>query len=50
MGDDFPEGVPLLSLLALPVVPVQEEGAHLAEALETKPANNPLEVCSKHQK
>lgn len=44
MGDDFPGGVPLLSLLSIPVAPVAEESAHLAGASEAETAAYPLEV------
>lgn len=44
MAEEFPDGVPLLSLLSIPVIPVQEEAAHLKEDGEGQDAANPLEV------
>lgn len=44
MKEEFPEGVPLLSLLSIPVAPVPEEAAHLDEASDGGKAANPLEV------
>lgn len=44
MAEDFPEGVPLLSLLSIPVAPVPEEAAHLVGASDVDKAAYPLEV------
>ena len=40
---EYPEGCPLMSLLALPVAPVPEESAHLASS-KSEPAAYPIEV------
>lgn len=45
MEEAFPDGVPMLSLLSIPVAPVPEEAAHLEDASEGGKAANPLEVC-----
>ena len=45
MADDFPEGVPLLSLLSIPEAPVPEEAAHLKAPGDGGKFANPLEVC-----
>lgn len=42
LGEGYPEGAPLLSLLAIPSAPVPEEAEHLPA--DTTPATFPLEV------
>jgi hypothetical protein len=44
MADDFPDGVPLLSLLSIPEAPVPEEAAHLKGSGDGGKFANPLEV------
>jgi hypothetical protein len=44
MADDFPDGVPLLSLLSIPEAPVPEEAAHLKTPGDDSKFANPLEV------
>ena len=44
MADDFPDGVPLLSLLSIPEAPVPEEAAHLKTPGDGGKFANPLEV------
>ncbi len=44
LGEGYPDGAPLLSLLAVPSALAQEEAEHLADGGASVPAAFPLEV------